>query len=331
MEEIILGPENGLNYLQGDPDDIIPEEDLPFTRFRPEPEEETLDDIRTVEAWAVDIPDPRHITTMLKWLKSNDLESESLGHLRRIRKRDDNTAILLSTSASVPALPLDLNLSDPFRVTVPASAALTPTSLALKSLFWPTVYTPRRKGEQEEWTRGQVKWAWESMKVAVKEAEKARTADELPISAFVPFPHPGKNSDSLPTPNTSFIAHDTRRSSQHPLRHAAMNLIRKIADHKASIPAESSSSGEVNGTNYLLTSLTVFMTHEPCIMCSMALLHSRVKEVIYLHPMKKTGGCGGCACLPTLKGVNHRFSIGKWELIEGINAEGIQLDEKLDA
>ena len=67
-----------------------------------------------------------------------------------------------------------------------------------------------------------------------------------------------------------------------------------------------------NGTNYLLTDLTFFITHEPCIMCSMALLHSRVKEVIYLYPMSQTGGCGGSVCLPTLKGVNHRFSICQW-------------------
>lgn len=72
------------------------------------------------------------------------------------------------------------------------------------------------------------------------------------------------------------------------------------------------SEDKKNGTNYLLTDLTFFITHEPCIMCSMALLHSRVKEVIYLYPMSQTGGCGGSVCLPTLKGVNHRFSICQW-------------------
>lgn len=49
----------------------------------------------------------------------------------------------------------------------------------------------------------------------------------------------------------------------------------------------------------------------------MALLHSRVKEVFYLVPMPKTGGCGGIACIPSLKGVNHRFSIAVWKADPG--------------
>jgi tRNA-specific adenosine deaminase 3 len=47
-------------------------------------------------------------------------------------------------------------------------------------------------------------------------------------------------------------------------------------------------------------------------MCSMALLHSRVKEVFYVVPMEKTGGCGGATCLPALPGVNHRYAVYKW-------------------
>lgn len=126
----------------------------------------------------------------------------------------------------------------------------------------------------------------------------------------------------------TFTACDTRKSSSHPLRHAVINVIRRMADHRAVVDAPSSQSstklplfsstptdaGEPqNGTNYLLTSLTLFTTHEPCIMCSMALIHSRVKEVIYLYPMTKTGGCGGVVCLPALKGVNHRFGIYRWK------------------
>jgi tRNA-specific adenosine deaminase 3 len=41
---------------------------------------------------------------------------------------------------------------------------------------------------------------------------------------------------------------------------------------------------------YLSLKLEVFLTHEPCMMCCMALVHSRVGRVIFKHRMPKTGG-----------------------------------------
>ena len=147
-------------------------------------------------------------------------------------------------------------------------------------------------------------------------------------------------------------------STGHPLRHAALNTIRSVADFRASssssiMPSPSSDDSTIltprsapsasadeaptprNGAHYLLTSLTLFTTHEPCIMCSMALLHSRVKEIFYLVPMPQTGGCGSVACLPALKGVNHRYNIGRWKDCEsGISwadEERISIDDHVDA
>ncbi|KAF9046419.1 hypothetical protein BJ165DRAFT_1471541 [Panaeolus papilionaceus] len=302
-------------YIEGDQEEVIPEEDLPFIRYKLPPEEEEPGSIRTVDAWVVDIPDQRHITTLLKWLKQTGLEGPELGHLKRIRKQGPTTSLLLCTGIVPPPFPENLDLPAPYMIPVPSSSALTHPSLNLKSALWPTMYTPRRRDEPEPWTRGKLRWAWDCIKKIVDHAFTV-SGKELPIAAMIP-PDPSEDISSLTKMVESFIGHDTRTSTKHPLRHAAINTIRQLADHHATgkTDVEEMPNDEVarNGTNYLLTNRTFFITHEPCIMCSMALLHSRVKEIIYLYPMNETGGSGGCACLPTLKGVNHRYAILQWK------------------
>jgi tRNA-specific adenosine deaminase 3 len=275
--------------------------------------------------------------------------SDPFAHLKRVRRDQSSSltsVIIIPGSASpthepdalhaapAPQLPPDLALSDPYIAHVPALPALTVSSLALKNVLWPTVYAPRRKNEPEVWTRGRVAWACDAVRTLVQLAAVSRASGNLPIAAYIPPPF--IKEDALLNPLTVAVSGvDTRTETGHPLRHAVLAAVRALAAQRAH--AESASGpGTANGSHYLLTSLTAFVTHEPCVMCAMALLHSRVKTVVYLAPMPGTGGCGGAACVPALEGVNHRFGIYKWSLEDENWAEwwersGLEVADGVDA
>lgn len=104
-----------------------------------------------------------------------------------------------------------------------------------------------------------------------------------------------------------------------------------MADHSRHVETPTLQNGE----GYQLTGRTLFLTHEPCLMCTMALVHSRVKEVVFIHSMPKTGGCGGCTIVADLPTINHRFNIWFWkkELIGliGLSEGEIVISDTFDA
>lgn len=61
--------------------------------------------------------------------------------------------------------------------------------------------------------------------------------------------------------------------------------------------------------NYRLTEATVYVTVEPCLMCVGALVHARVRDVVYGAPEPKTGAIVSTMTGLDLPGLNHRFAV----------------------
>jgi len=61
--------------------------------------------------------------------------------------------------------------------------------------------------------------------------------------------------------------------------------------------------------NYRIPGATLYVTLEPCVMCSGAMLHARVGRVVYGAADPKTGAAGSVLDLFSSKQINHQTSI----------------------
>ena len=104
------------------------------------------------------------------------------------------------------------------------------------------------------------------MKAALKEAAKAYQLGEVPVGAVIVY-------------NNKIIArgHNTRELSQSVLGHAEINAIKKASKKIGS---------------WRLEDCDIYVTLEPCSMCSGAIIQSRIKNLYFGAYDLKTGACG---------------------------------------
>ena len=117
------------------------------------------------------------------------------------------------------------------------------------------------------------------MALAYNEAIDAWKANEVPIGAIVECGGEivGKG-------------HNQVEISKDPTAHAEMIAITQAAR----------SIGD-----WRLNEATLYVTKEPCPMCSGAAIMSRLKRVLYAVPDPKTGGLGGAFNVNEYPGINH--------------------------
>jgi tRNA(adenine34) deaminase len=121
------------------------------------------------------------------------------------------------------------------------------------------------------------------MHEALEEARRGLAAGEVPIGAVLVI-------DGCVVAR----AYNQPIAASDPTAHAEMLVLREAGKAAA---------------NYRLTDATVYVTLEPCLMCVGALVHARVREVVYGAPEPKTGALVSAVRGLELAGLNHRFTV----------------------
>ena len=122
------------------------------------------------------------------------------------------------------------------------------------------------------------------MERALAEAEKALSADEVPVGAVLV----DKDGNILASGyNQPISRHD-------PTAHAEISVLR--------------AAGSKTG-NYRFPDTTLYVTVEPCIMCMGAIIHSRVAHVVFGTHDPKWGAAGSLYDFSTDARLNHQVRI----------------------
>lgn len=104
------------------------------------------------------------------------------------------------------------------------------------------------------------------MKLALKEARKSYDIDEVPVGCVIV-------KDGVVIAK----AHNTRQHTKNVFDHAEVVAIKKATKKLNS---------------WILDDATLYVTLEPCLMCSGAILQSRIKKVVYATKEPKFGCMG---------------------------------------
>jgi tRNA(adenine34) deaminase len=129
----------------------------------------------------------------------------------------------------------------------------------------------------------------ELMQAALAEAELAASKGEVPVGAVVVL-----NGEIVGS------GHNQPIGLNDPSAHAEMLAIRAAAQHLG---------------NYRLSDCELFVTLEPCIMCAGAILHSRLKRIVYAAVDTKTGAAGSVINPFAVPQLNHQT-----QLVQGVCA-----------
>lgn len=231
--------------------------------------------LQLVPVWYIELP-ASELSGMLAKLKQNlPAEPNDLAHIRRIVKLDEDQGsggiklrLLVCTQGLVPRSEVEELVGD---------YALGEAKVSK--------YQADTKEDCAEWSKlsgWPISWRGNPAAVlpslspelqAQMESWISKIADDKPVRALIVNPK-----------TNTLVADATQQLAAHPLDHAVMRAVRQVAEREWTSKQKNPES-----ESYLCLDMDVYLTDEPCTMCSMALVHSRIGRLVYARSSRVTG------------------------------------------
>lgn len=340
-----MDPAPGLAEQRGDEEAASPQPAPVPWQALPVLSEQQSQDVELVLAYAAPVLDKRQTSRLLKEVSAvHPLPAQP--HLKRVRPSRDASRphaleILLCLAGPAPGarslaelLPRPAvdprGLGQPFLVPVPARPPLTRGQFEEARAHWPTSFHEDRQVARALAGRlfsVQEQAAMQGhMERAVWAAQQAAARGLRAVGAVVVDPSSGR---------VLATGHDCS-SAASPLLHATMVCIDLVARGQgrgaydlrpypacsfapAVIGPQGVRAGSVrkleedgdalgDSLPYVCTGYDLYVTREPCAMCAMALVHSRVQRVFYGAP-SPDGALGTRFRIHARPDLNHRFQV----------------------
>ncbi len=132
------------------------------------------------------------------------------------------------------------------------------------------------------------------MQAALLQAQQALKLDEVPIGAVVV--QAGKIVGE---------GFNLKITNNDALAHAEMIALK---------------AAQASLKTWCLEDCTLYVTLEPCAMCVGALVHTRIKRLVFAASDPKSGACGGAITLANQTYLNHKFEITSGVLADEASA-----------
>eukprot|EP00188_Purpureofilum_apyrenoidigerum_P000393 Plantae.Rhodophyta-Purpureofilum_apyrenoidigerum.ctg11673.p1 GENE.Plantae.Rhodophyta-Purpureofilum_apyrenoidigerum.ctg11673~~Plantae.Rhodophyta-Purpureofilum_apyrenoidigerum.ctg11673.p1 ORF type:complete len:298 (-),score=23.37 Plantae.Rhodophyta-Purpureofilum_apyrenoidigerum.ctg11673:63-956(-) len=248
----------------------------------------SADDVPKVSEVYASVVENTKASTLMSTLCAVLPLNEDLSHIKRIRRNErGELEIVLAKREVWDALASSLSEEleqfalRPFLAKVPAVPAMSKGQLMRLGKIWPLNFKPSRP-EPPQPSEDVVRRSLGFVRSLLTYAQIRS--------------HTAGNVAALVRPSDMSVVAYGLEDQDDPLGHAVMRCIQSSSGVLAETP----------GALYLCTGLVLYAAREPCLMCAMALTHSRVSRVLYVVQNAAFSGLEH-AQIHTEPALNHRY------------------------